>query len=53
MVTKTGKIIKGIGGFYYVETDQGLIECKARGKFRKNDITPIVGDNVEINIIDN
>ncbi len=52
MVTKTGKIIKGIGGFYYVETDQGLIECKARGKFRKNDITPIVGDNVEINIDD-
>ena len=52
MATKKGKIIKGIGGFYYVETDQGLVECKARGKFRKDDITPIVGDNVEVNIDD-
>lgn len=43
-----GKIIKGIGGFYYIKTDQGLIECKARGKFRHKDIKPMVGDDVTI-----
>lgn len=45
-----GKIIKGIGGFYYIKTDEGLIECKARGKFRHKDIKPMVGDNVTIKI---
>ena len=45
-----GKIIKGIGGFYYVKTEEGVIECKARGKFRHKDITPMVGDNVTIKI---
>ena len=45
-----GKIIKGIGGFYYVKTPEGLIECKARGKFRHKDMKPIVGDDVEIEI---
>lgn len=43
-----GRILKGIGGFYYVETQKGLIECKARGSFRNRDITPLVGDFVEI-----
>lgn len=43
-----GKIIKGIGGFYYVKTLEGLIECKARGKFRHKDMKPMVGDDVEI-----
>lgn len=43
-----GKIIKGIGGFYYIKTDEGLIECKARGKFRHKDIKPMVGDDVTI-----
>ena len=43
-----GKIIKGIGGFYYVKTEEGLIECKARGKFRHKDMKPIVGDDVEV-----
>ena len=43
-----GKIIKGIGGFYYVKTTDGLIECKARGKFRHRDMKPLVGDDVEI-----
>ncbi|MCR5207987.1 MAG: ribosome small subunit-dependent GTPase A [Eubacterium sp.] len=46
----TGKIIKGIGGFYYVDTDDGVYECKARGSFRKQGITPLVGDNVEITV---
>lgn len=48
-----GKIIKGIGGFYYVETAEGVFECKARGLFRKNKITPLVGDNVKISINSN
>ena len=45
-----GKIIKGIGGFYYIKTDKGIIECKARGKFRYKDMKPMVGDNVIIKI---
>ena len=48
-----GKIIKGIGGFYYVDTDNGIFECKARGNFRKQKITPLVGDDVEISINEN
>lgn len=44
-----GIIVKGIGGFYYVKTADGcLVECKARGIFRKNGIKPTVGDEVEI-----
>ena len=42
-----GRILKGIGGFYYVDTPQGTIECKARGKVRKTIGKPIVGDLVE------
>ncbi len=45
-----GKIIKGIGGFYYVKTKEEVIECKARGKFRHKDMKPMVGDNVLINV---
>ena len=44
-----GKIIKGIGGFYYIKTDNGIIECKARGKFRHKLLKPMVGDNVDFN----
>ena len=46
-----GKIIKGIGGFYYVKTNDEVIECKARGKFRHKDMKPMVGDNVLISVI--
>ena len=43
-----GKILKGVGGFYYVLDESGQIhECKARGRFRKDGITPLPGDNVE------
>ncbi len=45
-----GTIIKGIGGFYYVKTADGTIECRARGIFRKENITPLVGDNVNIKL---
>ena len=44
----TGRIIRGIGGFYYVLPDAGepVVECKARGHFRKSGISPVVGDLV-------
>ena len=48
-----GKIIKGIGGFYYVETADSVYECKLRGNFRNQNITPLVGDNVEISLGEN
>lgn len=48
-----GKIIKGIGGFYYIKTNEGIIECKARGKFRHKDMKPMVGDNVTIEVKNN
>lgn len=42
-----GKIIKALSGFYYVMTDNGkMIQCRGRGVFRKNKITPLVGDHV-------
>ena len=48
-----GKIIKGIAGFYYVHvTGNTLYECKAKGIFRKENIKPLVGDDVEIEITD-
>lgn len=47
-----GKIIKGIAGFYYVHTSSGLFECKAKGIFRKDGIKPLVGDDVEMEIVD-
>lgn len=45
-----GIILKGIGGFYYVDTADGLIECRARGRFRKTVGKPIVGDRVTLEI---
>ena len=47
-----GKIVKGIAGFYYVHVaESGVSECKAKGIFRKEKIKPLVGDNVEIDVI--
>ena len=45
-----GVIVKGIGGFYYVNTENGLIECRAKGVFRKMSIVPLVGDIVEVEL---
>ncbi|MBQ7751921.1 MAG: ribosome small subunit-dependent GTPase A [Clostridia bacterium] len=46
-----GKIIKGIGGFYYVKTSDGtIIECRARGIFRNQKEKPYIGDDVEISV---
>lgn len=48
-----GKIVKGIAGFYYVNVrDKGVYECKAKGVFRNRNIKPLVGDNVELEVID-
>ena len=48
-----GKIIKGIAGFYYVDVvESGIYECKAKGIFRKDKMKPLVGDNVEIEVLD-
>ena len=48
-----GKIVKGIAGFYYVHVvESGVYECKAKGVFRKEKMKPLVGDNVEIEILD-
>lgn len=45
-----GRIIKGIGGFYYVNTEEGIIESRARGVFREENLKPLVGDLVEIKL---
>lgn len=48
-----GKILKGISGFYYVHIiESGIYECKAKGAFRQQGVKPLVGDLVEIDIID-
>ena len=47
-----GKIMKGIAGFYYIYAEDGNIyECKAKGIFRKDNFKPLVGDNVEITVL--
>ena len=47
-----GKIIKGIAGFYYVHTlEHGVFQCKAKGIFRKEKQKPLVGDDVEIDVL--
>ena len=43
-----GYIVKGIGGFYYVKTEEGIVECKPRGIFRKQKIAPVAGDEVTV-----
>ncbi len=49
----TGKITKGIAGFYYVYGEDGVLyECKAKGIFRKDGIKPLVGDDVTISVLD-
>lgn len=47
-----GRIIKGIAGFYYVHVEQqGIYECKAKGIFRNRKEKPLVGDRVEIAVL--
>lgn len=48
-----GKIMKGIAGFYYVYVEgRGIYECKAKGIFRKEKVKPLVGDDVELDVLD-
>lgn len=48
-----GKIIKGIAGFYYVHVEgEGIFECKAKGIFRKEHVKPLVGDDVDMDVLD-
>lgn len=47
-----GIIVKGIGGFYYVKTEDRVIESRARGVFREEKITPLIGDRVRVRISD-
>lgn len=51
-MTENGIILKGIGGFYYVDTAAGLVECKARGKFRIRGGKPVIGDRVTVQMQD-
>ncbi|MCR5481467.1 MAG: ribosome small subunit-dependent GTPase A [Clostridia bacterium] len=48
-----GRIVKGIAGFYYVRTAQGIVyQCKARGIFKKEGIVPTVGDEADIEVLE-
>ena len=48
-----GKIIRGVGGFYYVHVPEtGLLECKAKGVFRNRRQKPLVGDDVVVELLD-
>ncbi|MCI2062576.1 MAG: ribosome small subunit-dependent GTPase A [Eubacteriaceae bacterium] len=47
-----GLIVKGIGGFYYVKTDEQVYQCRARGIFRDQGVTPMIGDIVDIEVQD-
>ena len=47
---KDGVIIKALSGFYYVQTDEGVLECKARGRFRLDGTSPLVGDRVRCSL---
>ena len=42
-----GIIFKALSGFYYVESGEGTVACRARGKFRLDNVNPLVGDRVE------
>jgi len=48
-----GRIQKALSGFYYVDTGEAVLTCRARGKFRKEGISPLVGDRVEVRELGN
>ena len=49
-MVEQNRIVKALSGFYYVQTPDGVVECRARGRFRKEGVTPLVGDLVEITL---
>ena len=48
-----GRIQKALSGFYYVDTGTEVLSCRARGKFRREGISPLVGDRVEVRELGN
>ena len=48
-----GRILKALSGFYYVDTGSEILTCRARGKFRKEGVSPLVGDRVEVRELGN
>ena len=47
---RSGRIVKALSGFYYVDCGGEVVECRARGIFRKEHITPLVGDYVTFSV---
>ena len=45
-----GRIVKALSGYYYVQTDEGLVTCRARGRFRLDGTSPLVGDRVRLEL---
>ena len=45
-----GRIVKALSGYYYVQTETGLVTCRARGKFRLDGTSPLVGDRVALEL---
>lgn len=50
MMENKGVILKGIGGFYYVQLEDRVLECRAGGRLRNADLTPVAGDLVELEV---
>ena len=50
---REGRIQKALSGFYYVDTGTELLNCRARGKFRKEGVSPLVGDRVHVRELGN
>ena len=48
--TAKGIIVKALSGFYYVDIGIEVLECKARGIFKKNKVSPVIGDRVEVQL---
>ncbi len=48
MSIEEGIIVKGVGGFYYVDVGEKIIECRAPGRFRKTNLVPMVGDKATV-----
>lgn len=46
-----GIVVKSLSSFYYVEANSNIYECKARGNLRKSEFSPLVGDNVDLEIL--
>ena len=47
-----GLLVKALSGFYYVKTEEAIVACRARGKFRLDGVSPLVGDRVEFDMTD-